>query len=401
MVPILSAFGGAASRRALGYDFWPAWSQWFLGNALTNLAITPTLLLWFSGGYRQLRGRGSELTLWISSFVICLRVTVLLARSSDPPLALYAPLPFLIWAAARLGTTVASTALSAMAVFLMQVITGIYTSLPAIMGEQDVHFVQLFLGTVCFPVLFVAVLIEERQSIEHRLRDSQEELNRNYERATDLAGRLIGAQEEERKRIARELHDDVSQRLAVLMWGLDGLTGELRTNVALSQQISRLRIEAVGIAEIVRDLSHELHSATLRHLGIVRGLEGLCDGVSQQHNVQVDLEIEQAQDLPDDVSLCLFRVAQEALNNAVRHGKAARVSVKLFRRDDLLCLEVRDAGVGFDPEVTSGGLGLVSMRERLRIVGGTLLLHSSPGQGTVIEAAVNCAPLKRQQQAAS
>jgi signal transduction histidine kinase len=105
------------------------------------------------------------------------------------------------------------------------------------------------------------------------------------------------------------------------MWELDAVAGKFPDRPELASAVSKMRAEAADVAEIVRDLSHELHSATLRHLGLVRGLEGLCETVSQQHNVKVDAEIDPVHDLPDDVSLCLFRVAQEAMNNAVKHAK--------------------------------------------------------------------------------
>jgi PAS domain S-box-containing protein len=208
LAPILSAVAGAAARRAQGFDFWPSMGQWFLGDALTNLAITPTLFLWFSKEYRRLRGRLLETTLWTMGFAVCLLYILRLIHASNPPIVLYAPLPFLIWGAARLGTVAASSALSVMALFLMLV------------AAQNVHFVQLFLGTVCLPILFVAVLLEERRTIERRLRESQEQLNMDYSRVNDLARKLIGAPEDERREITRQLHEDVSQPLAALISNL-------------------------------------------------------------------------------------------------------------------------------------------------------------------------------------
>jgi signal transduction histidine kinase len=197
------------------------------------------------------------------------------------------------------------------------------------------------------------------------------------------------------------LHDDVNQRLAVIMWELDALAGDFPDPPELTSRISNMRRGTAGVADIVRGLSHELHSATLQILGFVKGLEALCEAVSQKHNVKVDVEIEPLHDLPDDVSLCLFRVAQEALNNAVKHGKASQIAVKLVRQVDVLRLEIRDTGVGFDTATVQSGLGLVSMRERLRMIGGSLVLQSSPGCGTMVEATVDCAESRRRGQAAS
>ena len=388
LVPALSALFGAAARHALGYPFWPACAQWFLGNALTNLVITPALLLWAAGGYRELRPRALEATLWAIGFAVSLHFTVLMTATNESPIALYTPIPFLVWAAVRLGPIGASSGLSLTAIFLMLGMSWgswPFTGLPRL---QNLHFAQLFLVLTSLPLLFVAVLFEERQATERRLRDSQQELNKNYERIRDLAGRLIKAQEEERKRIARELHDDVGQRMALLFAGLDRLASMV-PDKTVQTQLAALKSNTEDVAEDLRDLSHQLHSGTLQHLGIVKGLEGFCQAFSQQHHVDVHLEAEPLQGVSDPVSLCLFRVVQEALNNAVKHGRAQQIKVRLERRAKALWLEVRDTGVGFNPAEAADGLGLVSMRERLRMVGGTIHLRSAQGEGTVIEAVID------------
>ncbi len=389
LVPMLSALAGAAARHVLGYPFWTSCAQWFMGNALTNLVITPALLQWTSGDYRQLRSRAIEAVMWAIAFAISLRFAVLLMSSNESPIALYAPIPFLVWAAARLGPIGASSGLSIMTSFLMLGISRGSWPFAAHLTVQNQLFVQLFLGLTSLPILFVAILFEERHAVEQRLQESQTELNRNYERIRDLAARLMRVQEEERKRIARELHDDISQQIASLIIGLDGLAGMLPDRMAPERsRLHDLTSTAKDMAESVRELSHQLHSVTLQHLGIARGLEGLCRTFAQQHHVEVNLETEELQDLPDDVSLCLYRVVQEALNNAVKHGNAKQVVVRLKRSKNQLNLEIRDSGSGFNPAAASEGLGLVSMRERLRMVGGTLVLTSSRGKGTVIKAVV-------------
>jgi two-component system sensor histidine kinase UhpB len=393
LAPLLSAFFGALVRLTLGHRFWPAFGQWYLGDALANLVITPTLFLWFSHEYRRLGPRLAETAVWATGFAICLGYMVRSTLSNESLIALYVPFPFLIWAAARLGAIGASSGLTLTSLF---VILGLSQAKgPFYPIAHDMHFLQLFLAVLALPILFVATLFEERQAVEARLRENQQELNRNYERASELAGRLISAQEDERKRIARELHDDVNQRLAVIMWDLDALAGDFPDPPELASRISNVRRGTAGVADIVRGLSHELHSATLQILGFVKGLEGLCEAVSQKHNVKVDVEIQPLHDLPDDISLCLFRVAQEALNNAVKHGKASQIAVKLARQADVLRLEIQDTGVGFNPATVQSGLGLVSMRERLRMIGGSLALQSSPGHGTMIEATVDCAESRR------
>ena len=140
----------------------------------------------------------------------------------------------------------------------------------------------------------------------------------------------------------------------------------------------------------MREVARQLHSTILQHLGLPNGLKGLCRTFSQQYQITVDLDAEPVENLGDDISLCLYRVTQEALNNAVTHGRAKNITVSLARDAGLLCLRIKDAGIGFEPAVRPEGLGLVSMQERLRMVGGKLAVRSSPSQGTVVEAVVDC-----------
>ncbi len=390
LTPMLSAFFGALLRHlALRHAYWPAFGQWLLGDILANLVITPTLLLWFSRDYCSLCPRLLETVLWAIGFALCLSYTVLYAGFDQSILAVYAPFPFLVWAALRLGAIGASTGLSLTTMFVILGISRHQGPFSYLLAEH-MHFLQLFLAILSLPIMFVAILFEERQTVEERLRENQRELKNNVERNRDLAGRLIHAQEEERKRIARELHDDVSQQIALLAIGLDNLAGSSSGTTAPDQsQLPELRRRLGEVAESVRDVAHQLHSATLQHLGIVRGLEVLCRTFSQQHRVEVKFEAEVMQEPSDEVSLCLFRVAQEALNNAVKHGHASQISVNLIQVAKMLHLKVADTGAGFDPAAASEGLGLVSMRERLRMAGGTLKITSFRDQGTVIEAVVD------------
>ena len=392
LAPLLSGFFGALTRLTLGHAFWPAWGQWTLGDALANLVVTPTLLLWFSREYQRLRARLFEVTVWALGFALCLYYTVRLTSFSESLIVLYAPFPFLIWAAARLGPIGASSGLSLASVFIILGISQHKGPFAAYPIARDMHFLQLFLAVLALPILFVATLFEERQLAVARLREQQEELNRNYERTRKLAAGLIQAQENERRRIGRELHDDVGQRVALLVVGLDRLSTEPSGNVDRERSlVSDLRCMAEEVAQSLRAVAHQLHSSTLQHLGLVKALQGLCRTFSQQYQVKVKLEAQPLQGLPDAVNLCLFRLAQEALNNAVKHGRADSITVTLTRTGELLRLQIEDTGTGFDPAAVSDGLGLVSMRERLRMVGGTLVIQSSPGEGTVIEAVLDSA----------
>jgi signal transduction histidine kinase len=389
LVPMLSAFGGAAVRHAQGFPFWPSWSEWFMGDALANVVLTPALLYWLSGYYRELRPRAIELLLWSCGFAICLHYTFSHTYSDFLPVALYIPVPFLIWAATRFGPIGASSALSLVALASIVGIAGRNGAFSA--GAQPEHllFVQLFLAVVSVPVLFVAILTKERSDVELHLRESQEKLSENYDRVRDLGAKLIQAQEHERKRIALELHDDISQRLSILSAGLDEFGMQLPPQMTEERvQLSSLKQGSDDAADAIRRLSHELHSSALHYLGLTKGLRALCRTISERHHIAVDLRSDEISDISYDLGLCLFRVAQEAINNVVKHSGATEVEVLLLRSPGSIRLVIKDKGIGFNGTLRSNGLGLVGMQERLRIVGGTFTLTSTPGHGTTIEAVV-------------
>jgi len=206
------------------------------------------------------------------------------------------------------------------------------------------------------------------------------------------SSRLIEAQEQERTRIARELHDDFSQRMALLAIELDllkkdipGLTGD-----ALNR-MDRLREQAREMGADIQALSHELHSAALDHLGVAVAMRGFCEEFGRKQKLRIDFC---GQYLPSPVSstvsLCLYRVLQEALHNAAKHSRASRFNVKLVGMPGEIQLTVSDDGIGFDVESISKrqGLGLISMRERVKLVNGTFSIVSKPNEGTDINVRI-------------
>jgi PAS domain S-box-containing protein len=208
----------------------------------------------------------------------------------------------------------------------------------------------------------------------------------------DLSHRLMDAQEDERRWIARELHDDFSQRLVLLTLQLHGIS-EFPSQDA--EQLRALARDVNGqLNDLGRDLqalSHRLHSSRLELLGLSAALEAFCKELAARLSVEIAFHEEGVpRRLPPDIRLCLFRVAQEALNNALKHAGARRVSLTLRGDWNQIQLEVSDDGVGFDVEAatTRYGLGLVSMRERLSLVDGELFLDSRPGAGTRVRASV-------------
>jgi PAS domain S-box-containing protein len=203
-----------------------------------------------------------------------------------------------------------------------------------------------------------------------------------------LSHKLIEAQEKERARIARELHDDINQRIALLAVELEqlqqsnsGLDGEVRRRmIVLGQHITEIGIE-------VQSISHRLHSSKLELLGVVAACRSFCREVAERNKVTVDFAADGGpQAVPQDVSLCVFRILQESLNNAIKHSGTEHFEVRLRGVSDEIQLTVRDCGVGFDaPAALSGhGLGLISMRERASLVKGTIFITSKPMRGTDI-----------------
>jgi|HubBroStandDraft_6_1064221.scaffolds.fasta_scaffold04033_7 PAS domain S-box-containing protein len=206
-----------------------------------------------------------------------------------------------------------------------------------------------------------------------------------------LAGRLIEAQEEERARISRELHDDIGQRVALLATEVD-LAARRRPTTRkqpIASLLPKLQGELDAIATDIHELSHELHSASLQSSGLKAALRDLCSKYWHKHGLEIDFQTKKLDSsLPPDVALCLFRVAQEALANILKHGNTKKALVKVIRDTQKVRLTVRDFGVGFDPAIQSGGIGLISMRERLSLCGGALSVKSAPSQGTEITAEV-------------
>jgi signal transduction histidine kinase len=232
-------------------------------------------------------------------------------------------------------------------------------------------------GTFC-GYIGSAVDITERKSSEESLHS--------------LSGRLIHAQEQERARIARELHDDFSQRLALLGISL----GQLWKDLPESQVGQRTGVLEIlkGTKEMSSDLhslSHQLHSSKLELVGLVSALSGLCKEMGEKY--KIDILFTKSGALPridKDVELCLFRVTQEALGNVVKHSQSKGAQVELGANSMGVSLRVTDEGRGFEPDLSNpaAGIGLVGMRERLRLVGGRLTVKSELLHGTEIIAEI-------------
>jgi two-component system, NarL family, sensor kinase len=206
-----------------------------------------------------------------------------------------------------------------------------------------------------------------------------------------LAAKLLQVQESERGRIARELHDVINQKLALLVIELGTLSKNAVVPDSVREDLLRLRGETEALTRDVRRLSHQLHPATLEHLGLIPALQSFCQQFAQREHIELTFH-NNANPAPvrPEIALGLFRIAQEALRNVAKHSRAhkARVDLEVLTRK--LTLEIRDDGIGFAATTTgrSGGIGLASMRERAALAGGELQVHSRPGAGTTIRVEI-------------
>lgn len=206
----------------------------------------------------------------------------------------------------------------------------------------------------------------------------------------DLSGRLINAQEEERRRVARELHDDLNQRMAMLSMELAQL-GQSKKPFNLRRRLECLQNQAKEISADLHRISYRLHPSKLDQLGLAAAVRSLCQELSAKEKLKVEfLQSGFPADLPNEVTLCVFRIAQEALHNCVKHSSARTARVLLETSGERVSLSVSDDGCGFemDSAAMKKGLGFTSVRERLRNVDGKLQIHSQPAQGTVIAISV-------------
>jgi len=213
-----------------------------------------------------------------------------------------------------------------------------------------------------------------------------------------VSGQLIEAQEKERSRIARELHDDICQRLALLSMELDQANARPE-GTPEAMDLGELQRHCAEIAHDVQSLSHQLHSSTLDCLGVVSATHGLCEELSKQHKVNIAFrERNVPKRLPKGISLCLFRVTQEALHNGLKYSGTTEFTVEISGMANEIRLEVKDRGKGFNLEGAKAkrGLGLVSMQERVNLVHGRFFVESKPGEGTKVVAVVPLVAVRRE-----
>jgi len=235
--------------------------------------------------------------------------------------------------------------------------------------------------------------ITERKKIEQSLRKSESALRKSQDNLRFLAGKLLSVQEEERRLLAREMHDDITQRLALLAIETGTLEQQLESSSEpIRDKLGHIKEQIVKLSTDVHDISRQLHPAIIDDLGLVDAIKSECVNFSKREGISIKYEPVNVPDvIPKDVSLCIYRIMQESLRNVAKHTDVTEAEVLLTGTDDSLYLYVKDRGGGFDPGGihSKGGLGLASMEERVRLIQGELSIESQPGRGTVIKMCVS------------
>jgi signal transduction histidine kinase len=381
VAPVSAASVGAF---ALQGDYWATWRISYFSEALALLTLTPAILGWVGEGRGWAR-KSRDYYVEAATLMVALSfvgyITLTTSKTINWPAALYSLVPLLLWSALRFGSVGVSTSIILVASF--SVWGAVHGRGPFTAADplQHVLSLQVFLLLATAPFMVLAAVVEERKQIEETLRD--------------LSARLIHSQEEERCRLARELHDDFNQRLALLALDLERAADAMKHSLGdTGKKMHDLWNEACEIGADLHSLSHQLHSSTLESLGLVVGISSFCNEFSEQQEIEVDfVHGDIPRDTAPEVALCLFRIVQEALRNVRKHSCCSRAQVRLENVNSVIHLRVSDEGVGFNETDPSRhvGLGIRSMEERLRMVGGRFEIRTRPMEGTQIDAWV---PLK-------
>lgn len=360
----LSDWQNIALSHALGYTlFVPAW---------VSLVLRHDML--------QKSRRGGVLDAAV--FVLAMTLTWYIWKwfgelAALQPVLLLMPAPLIVWAAMRYhlaGVCVAMLAIGVMAIYISETGQG-----PFYAGSVTVttRVVQVWTMLVASLALLLGQAMEQLSSIRMALGDTHREIRK-------LAGKLVATQEQERARIARELHDDVNQRLASASILLSML--KRKPPEAAREGMMRLQTQLYELSDAIRQLSHDLHPSMLKQTGLADALSRLCSTERYHNGPTIDVEVHgNADNLPEDVSLGLYRAAQEGLSNAIRHAFARQIVITLEVDSHYANLIIEDDGRGFDSNYdnsgASRGLGLVSIDDRARLLNGKFVIYTGVGKG--------------------
>jgi signal transduction histidine kinase len=399
--PAIAALGGAFVQ-ILGHgsveNYWTSWGQWWIANALGSVTLGPVFLIWsfprpeFARITSARKTEGIILILTLAAVcAVAFNVSKGTISTEFLPTLLYSPLPVILWAAIRFGERGASAGI--LVVTVVSIWQHLRVSASAVFSgvnpNTNVLALQIFLLGIAVPVFLLGAAIDE--------------LRRSAEATRRLAGALLQAQDEERRRIARELHDSTGQNLVMA----NLMAGQVESLAPSSCRpaIAELKDILQGIIAEIRTVSYLLHPPLLDVGGLSVALQSYVDGFSKRTGISVDLKLSpNLGRMATDVELVLFRVIQEALTNIWRHSGSRTARIGLLREvsDDgpRIALSIEDAGKGIPTKIrqstlsrssskhqVSSGLGLIAMRERLHQIGGQLEIHSTAGK-TVITASV-------------
>jgi signal transduction histidine kinase len=407
----LAATVGVTSLCLTGAAAWPdyskLWATWWMGDAVGGFLGAALVLLWLQPWHVPWTRRRILETAVVYALVAGVTVLVFNGVLANK---LFYILPALMWAAFRLGPRETAGALAVLSVIaIWGTLDGVGPFInTSTSPNQALVRLQSYLAVLAITNLTVAAVVEEANVAAAGLRAARDEMEERVKQRTALlasanealrilAASVQGAQEEERKRVSRELHYDLGQRLAALKLGMHLFEQELRQDGAPSR--ARLGVLVGDVDRIiaeVRRLSYNLRPLALDDFGLSVALEMLCRDFERVYTVDIRLQVNgSAGDLHDDqLDIALYRVAQGALSNVAKHAAATTVDVSMSRDGDHVILAVEDDGRGFDMASLSrrrdvySGLGLIGMRERSEMLGGTLSITSKPGHGTRVQVRI-------------
>lgn len=381
IAPLASSFLDAAVVVITGWGqgYLPIGTERFWTNVLAELTVVPVIVPFGLNGVSWFRktsaARLSEAVLLVGT-MLCITWLVFGLQPVSlvtSPALLYAPLPVLLWATTRFGSSGLSFCLLLLSVVSIWCTMHGHEPFPYASMPENVASLQVLLCLVVVPLMFLAAIMAEARRTEESLRN--------------VSGNLIAAQEQERQRIARDLHDGLGQELALVRVQLNALTTQ--TSQSLNPTLAELSNQISRISTAAHEISHGLYPRELEYLGLPTAIKKLCEQAAKGRDVSVHPDIDSLpRHLQSSISLCLYRAVQEALHNVIRHSQAKDVDVALKTDGRQIVLRVVDNGVGFNPGQERGGLGLVSMRQRVRSVDGSIDITSSSKGGTRIELRV-------------
>jgi len=366
--------------RGRGGDYWMFWMTLFSANMISHLILVPAVVLFGLNGISWIRKatfvRCVEAGLLACGIVL---VSLLVFGGQIPapnsiPALMYAPLPLLLWACVRFGSGGLSASMLAVALISIWNLIhgrGLWTGASL---TENVLSLHMLLGTFALPLMLLAAAVAERRLTEKSVRNAW--------------SKRIRVQERESHRIAQELHDDIGQQLALLANDLSQI--KMQSDSSVRPSLDRLHDRIADVSRATHDLSHGLHPPTLKYLGLAQALRSLCRDVGAHNSMSITFAEENVPtSLAADLAISLYRIAQEALQNIVKHSHARIAAVELKVEGGRALLRIMDDGVGINPEQQQGGgLGLASMRERVIALDGTFKITSAPQNGTTVEASV-------------